>query len=342
MSNSYNKITTDVDLELLKLTSAKQQLNNIKRNEHKIAALLEEAVQHHTIKISHAMKIVNQQWIINGMRPRTIDSYNYTFGKFIEVTGIEYIEEIDSAKIYDYLGSLTNVKDVTIQARLKQIKAILGRFHDNGWIPVKFWKHIKIKVNSDLLEASTENDVAILLSLLDKSTYSGFRDSVAIMLMYKCGIRIKTLGLLEIKHIDFENKLLRLDGSVLKSHKPQLLPLDDDLCALLQELIKQNLILSKQRKRKNTHLFLSYLAIPICKTVSPSNAIAKNLWQYNKKWGLKITCHGLRRAYAQNLIKRGADINLVSAALNHSDLTSTTKYLGLSLNKVAQELRDYL
>ena len=80
----------------------------------------------------------------------------------------------------------------------------------------------------------------------------------------------------------------------------------------------------------------------MCKAVSTANTISENLWVYNKQWGLNVTCHGLRRAYAQNLIKRGADINLVSSALGHSDLTSTTKYLGLSLEKVANNLREYL
>ena len=80
----------------------------------------------------------------------------------------------------------------------------------------------------------------------------------------------------------------------------------------------------------------------MCKTVSTANTISKNLWVYNKQWGLNVTAHGLRRRYAQNLLKRGADINLVSAALNHNDLASTTKYLGLSLENVAQNLRDYL
>ena len=341
-NNSYNRISTNIDLDLLKIKSADEQLRNIKRNENKLSALLEEAVKHNSLKVNHALKILNQQWKINGVRERTISSYNYTFDKFVEFTDVEYLHEIDSDKIYAYLGSFENVKDITIQTRLKQLKAILNRCHDNGWIQTKFWNHIKVRVNTELKEAADEKEIELLLSLLDKTRYSGFRDSIAIMLMYSTGIRIKTLGLLEEKHIDFKNKMLVMDGAILKSHRAQLLPLTDELCILLQELINQNNIVRKRYKKKNNYIFLSNLGTPVCKTVSTANTISKNLWVYNKQWGLNVTAHGLRRRYAQNLLKRGADINLVSAALNHNDLTSTTKYLGLSIENVAQNLRDYL
>lgn len=342
MSNSYNRVSTNIDLDLLKLNPAKEQLRNIKRNENKLVELLDEAVRYKKIKVSHALKILNQQWVINGIRSRTIESYNYTFEKFIEFTEVEYLHDIDSDKIYTYLGSLKGVKDITIQTRLKQLKAILNRCHDNGWMQTKFWNHIKIRINTDLKEATSDEDISLLLSLLDKTRYSGLRDSIAVLLMYKTGIRIKTLGLLQDSHVDFKNKLLVMDGSILKSHRAQILPLDDDMCTLLQELINQNNIVRKRNKQKNSYIFLSNVGVPVCKTVSTANTISKNLWVYNKQWGLNVTCHGLRRAFAQNLVKRGADINLVSAALNHSDLTSTTKYLGLSMEKVAQDLRDYL
>lgn len=76
---------------------------------------------------------------------------------------------------------------------------ILNRCHDNGWIQTKFWNHIKVRINTELMEAADDKEIGTLLSLLDKTKYSGFRDSVAILLMYKTGIRIKTLGLLEEK-----------------------------------------------------------------------------------------------------------------------------------------------
>ncbi|WP_254660093.1 tyrosine-type recombinase/integrase [Lysinibacillus xylanilyticus] len=230
-----------------------------------------------------------------------------------------------------------------MHGRLKQIKAVLSKCHDNGWYESMFWKNIKIKVNTSVKEATTERELTLLLSLLDKSTYSGLRDSIAILLLYKTGIRIKTLGLLREQNIDFDNMLLKLQGEIMKAHRPLILPLDDEMCTLLRELISINDGVRKEHREKNDYIFLSNIGVPISNTVSPSNLIAKNLWVYSKKWNLKnVNPHSIRRLYAQNLVKRGADINLVSHALAHSDLSTTSKYLGLNVNNVARNLREFL
>lgn len=48
--------------------------------------------------------------------------------------------------------------------------------------------------------------------MLDKSTFSGFRDSIAILLLYKTGM----FSLLREKNIDFESKTLILPGEIMK------------------------------------------------------------------------------------------------------------------------------
>lgn len=214
---------------------------------------------------------------------------------------------------------------------------------ENGWIKERFWKTIKIKVDKTIKKPSEESELRILLSLLDKTTYAGFRDSVAILLIYKTGIRITTLGLLEEKHIDFTNKVLSLTGDIMKSHRALKLPLDDDMCSLLRQLIEINQELRNEFCEKNTYIFLTSMATPIKNTVSPSNLIAKNLWKYSKRYGLKnVNAHSIRRLYAQNLVKKGANINLVSHALGHNNLQTTSRYLYLDEEVVAKNLREYL
>lgn len=82
------------------------------------------------------------------------------------------IHEVNNEKIYQYLLSLKNAKDTSLHGRLKQIRAVLSKCHDNGWYESMFWKNIKIKVNTSVKEAATERELALLLSLLDKSMYS--------------------------------------------------------------------------------------------------------------------------------------------------------------------------
>lgn len=159
------------------------------------------------IPIDSALKVISQQLALNGRRERTIVDYNYQFKKFATDTSINYLHEITTDKLYEWLSLMESVSPVTKLNRIKTIKAILGKCFDNGWYYTNFWKTIQIKVDKKVKNGANENDLNILLTLLDTSTYIGFRDTVAILLLYRCGIRSSTLGLLEEKHIDFTTNI---------------------------------------------------------------------------------------------------------------------------------------
>ncbi|UED79294.1 site-specific integrase [Lysinibacillus sp. CD3-6] len=336
----------DIDAKILTIKTQKEEMGEVLEEQSIVDKLYMPIMNDKSIKnitIHHVLLVLNQQMKLNGLRKRTIEDYHYQFKRFAEMVKVEYIHEINADKIYEYLSILGDIKDISKLNRLKTLTAILGRCYDNGWIKSKYWKNIKIKVDKSIKQPSNERELSILLSILDKATYSGFRDSVAVLLLYKTGIRITTLGLLEEKHIDFNNQALCLTGDIMKSHKALKLPLDDDMCSLLHQLIEVNREMRREYKEKNTNIFLTSTATPIKNTVSPSNLIAKNLYKYSKRYGLKnINAHSIRRLYAQNLIKRGANINLVSHALGHDSLHTTSRYLYLDEETVAKNLRDYL
>ena len=282
-------INVEVDSRMLAIQSQKEKEEQEQLDEHDsfyIPTLERKSIRN--ISVHYAMEILTQQMKLSGLRKRTINDYNYQFNRFAEKVNIEYIHEITTEKIYEYLSMMSGVKDVSKLNRLKTLTAILGRCYDNGWVQKKFWKNIKIKIDKTVKKPTEENELSILLSLLDKTTYSGFRDSVAVLLLYKTGIRITTLGLLEEKHIDFSNQMLVLTGDIMKSHKALKLPLDDDMCTLLHQLIDVNRELRREYNQKGSYLFITSNAIPIKNTVSPANLISKNLWKYSKQlWDVK-------------------------------------------------------
>lgn len=120
--------------------------------------------------------------------------------------------------MYHYLDVL-EVTPATKLIRLKSIKAVLSKFYYNGWIKDHFWSNIQIKFDKVVKKGAKESDIDRLLRLIDQTTFIGFRAACAIKLMYKSDIRIRILGELRERHIDFENMCLNLDGSILKNHK---------------------------------------------------------------------------------------------------------------------------
>ncbi|EIF14155.1 integrase/recombinase [Bacillus sp. 5B6] len=81
--------------------------------------------------------------------------------------------------------------------------------------------------------------------------------------MFKTGVRINTLSQLEERHIDFNNSVLNLEGSIMKNHQQRKLPFDDLLKRLLEVLIKQNAFIRKRYRKSNSLLFITKYGDPI-------------------------------------------------------------------------------
>ena len=291
--------------------------------------------------LEKAMVVITKQMQVSGFRERTMKDYILHWNHFAKITGATYLTEINADTIYTCLGSMA-VSNQTKLTRLKCLKAILTKCFDNGWLEQKFWKTINIKVDKNVKKGSASRDIELLLSLIDLNSFVGLRDAVAIITLHKTGIRINTLGQLEERHIDYENLTLNLDGSILKNHKMLQLPIDEQTAGLFRVLIQQNKKIRKRYSKKNSFVFITQKGNSL-DTKSTNNAISKRLNKYSKEFGLEdINPHAIRRAYAKNLLNKGADVALISKALGHSNLAVTTRYLDLDLEEVATSLRDFL
>lgn len=295
-----------------------------------------------SLTIKRAMELVCRQMKISGLRDRTIQTYEYAMNEFLSISGLVYVEDITATELYDYLNAI-NVANSTKLVRLKSIKAVLSRFFDNRWVEQKFWTTIQIRVDKKAKPGAAEHDIELLLSLIDRSNFIGYRDSLAILLMYKTGIRIRTLGELREHHIDFNAKTLNLDGAILKNRDYLQLPLDDQLLDLLRKQFEVNSRIRKRYKKRNTFVFLTQNGDGINRKDSSTNAISKQLTKYAKRYGLtNVNAHSIRKAFAKSLLNRGASIPLISKALGHSGLDVTTAYLHLDNSEVVSSLREYL
>lgn len=208
------------------------------------------------ISVKIALEVITRQMTISGNRSRTISDYVLHVSHFQSVTHVKHISDISADSIYNCLDSM-NVSNQTKLTRLKCLKAFLSRCFDNRWIEIKFWKTINIKVDQKVKEGATEHEVEVLLSLLDLGNFVQLRDAVAVLLMYKTGVRINTVVQLEERHVDFKNNVLDLEGSIMKNHQHIKLPFDDLLEKLLQVLINHNSVIRREYGKNNSLLFIT-------------------------------------------------------------------------------------
>lgn len=288
-----------------------------------------------------ALQIVVRQMKASGLRQRTISDYELHVSHFIKITGAEVVEELNAQYIYQWLSTM-EVSNQTKLTRLKCLKAFLSRCFYNGWITHNFWHSIKIKVDNPVKEGATDSEIKVLLSLLDLTDFVQLRDAAAVLLMYQTGVRVGTLAQLENKHVNLETQMLQIDGGIVKNHQSIFLPFDDVLARVLDALMKQNDLIRYEKKVTNQLLFITKDGSEIANSPTNNN-ISKRLTRYAKDFGMKnISPHSLRRGFAKNLLRKGANIALISKALGHSDLAVTTRYLHLSQEEVAETLRRYL
>ena len=294
------------------------------------------------LSIEKALEIIIRQMRASGLRERTIHDYETYVMDFIVKTDVEYLLAVDADSIYEWLSTM-KVKPMTRRIRLKCFSAFLGKCFNNGWLTDMFWKNIRIRVDEEVKEGATEEDVFNILRLLDLSQFIQLRDAGAILTIYQTGIRLATLSALEERHVDLDNRLLRLEGALLKNRKVILLPFDGRLQKLFEVLFEQNRIIREEKGVENNYVFITQQGEGVFNVDSPkSNAIAKRLNYYKRTYGIKnINPHALRRGFAKDIYKRSkGDLALVSKALGHSDFAVTTRYLHLDSEEVADKLRD--
>lgn len=337
MSRNKNIFTVKGNSGLQSVKSSLfQQQATTSRDKNSGAGILERR------ELLSSFYVIVNQMRISGKRERTIYDYERYFLDYQKKTGQKYIDEITVESIYLWLELQGDVKNSTKQIRLKSFKAVLGRFFQNGWVNSEFWKQVNVKVDKTVKKPASDSDVMTLLSVLDFTVFTELRDATAILLMYKTGIRLATMSNLKEEHVDLQNGMLNLSGDIMKNHLSHKLPISDELCIMLDALIQHNHQVRQYKKVNNSFIFITSNGLCVQRSMT-NNVIQKRLKAYSQKYGFSnLNSHGLRRGFANNLLKQDAPLPLISKALHHSDLAVTSVYLNLTEEQVADDLKKYL
>lgn len=124
--------------------------------------------------------------------------------------------------------------------------------------------------------------------------------------MHQTGVRFATLSELEEHHIVLENRLLRIEGALLKNRKVILLPFDGCLQKIFGVLFEQNRIIREEKWGGNSYVFITQQGESIFNENPPkSNSIAKRLNYYMRIYGIKnINSQASHKCFAKDIYKR--------------------------------------
>jgi integrase/recombinase XerC len=161
----------------------------------------------------------------------------------------------------------------------------------------------------------------------------GKRDRAILELMYATGVRVAELTKLNLGHIDFKNRLIRVIG---KRRKERIVPFGEPALEALKnylEIREGFLEAAPISEREPEALFLNYQGTRIT-TRSVGRMVEKYIRECAGRYD--ISPHALRHSFATHLLDSGADLRDIQELLGHARLSTTQIYTHVSMEKLIE------
>ena len=193
------------------------------------------------------------------------------------------------------------------------------RLYLNGirflYLQVLGWEAFEITIHTPkraqrIPELLSRGEVARLLSAC-----TNFKHRVMLTTCYACGLRVSELMALQVKQIDAERHVIRIEQA--KGAKDRQVILGDQLLVLLRQYWQQYRPESWLFYGRDRHLALS---------ITSAQKVFKRSKQragINKIGGI----HSLRHAYATHQLEAGMPVHQLQRLLGHNNLQSTMRYV---------------
>jgi len=163
-------------------------------------------------------------------------------------------------------------------------------------------------------------DAVRFIETPDTETEFGKRDRAILELLYATGVRVSELVQLNLRDIDFKNKLLRVFG---KRRKERIVPFGDPALKALKDYLTVRggfLMNAPATKRDAQPLVLNYQG-----TRMTTRSVGRLIEKYIRLCaGIHdISPHALRHSFATHLLDSGADLRDIQELLGHARLSTT-------------------
>lgn len=293
--------------------------------------------------------------VSKNLAQKTMKSYEQTlklFQLYMEKEqGIREIDKVTSKQIREYIGYLKergkytvqvanadinrpqqrtdNGKDIsitTINNYLRNIKVFYNYLDEEHIIndnPVRRIKQLKQAIEKK--EPLTKEQVRRLFNSFDIATFHGYRDYMTTKLLLSVGARIGETLSLEVEDLDFRNNTILFKDTKNKNEKVSYMT--PKLSGELKKWISY-----KERYSKSQFLF------PTTRQTKMTVAnFEQNLTRNSKQVGLQVNPHKLRYTFANDFLKAGGSIYILSKLLQHSSVQVTEIYLNFSRDDLRRE-----
>lgn len=243
--------------------------------------------------------------------------------------------EIDNLTIREWMADMRGAgkRKTSIARKLASLRTFYQFLIREGKLDKNPAKLVATpKIERKLPVHLTAEDAVRFIETPDINTDLGRRDRAILEFLYATGIRVGELVNIDIRHIDFRGRTVRVFG---KRRKERIVPFHEPALQALMLYLTQTrpLFLSNAPvdKRDENAVFLNYQGTRIT-TRSVGRLVDKYIRQCADI--NKISPHSLRHSFATHLLDAGADLRDIQELLGHARLSTTQIYTQVSMEKM--------
>src|SRR3989338_402639 len=260
---------------------------------------------------------------------KTVENYDRYLRRFLKLTGAAKPGDITDDLVRNFRMQLNRIADANGRTLKKQTQfyhlialrsflKYLARRDIKSLAPEK----VELgKMPARQIEFMEADELARLLAAPKGDSIEKRRDRAMLELLFSTGLRVSELVSLNRESIDFKKDEFSVRG---KGDKIRVVFLSDAAKKALKEYLEKRAdvdgaLFARIRKAKsaeNSALRLTARSVErLVKRYAAAAGITK-----------KITPHGLRHAFATDLLQGGADLRSVQLLLGHAQITTTQIY----------------
>jgi len=235
------------------------------------------------------------------------------------------MERVDRWTIRKYLSFLHRKNKKSSIARkvstLRSFYKYLSREHLVSSNPAKSVS--TPKVEKPLPTTLTVDEAFRLMESPEEK--SRLRDRAILEFLYSSGIRVGELVGLNVNHLDLELGIVKVMG---KGRKERIVPVGVKAVGALKSYLEERGDLAGEEP-----LFVNLRGGRLT-----ARSVGRLVKKYTRRSGIfrKVSPHSLRHTFATHLLDAGADIREIQEMLGHASLSTTQRYIHLSLGKLME------
>jgi len=266
----------------------------------------------------------------------TIDAKLWTIKPFLLLLsqdGVTDISGLQARYIHEFILVNAGRALKSINQRMNHLRAFIVFLFDNKYISLDLSGCVIVppKPNPRLVQTWTKDEIAGILSVIERGTSVGKRDYAVFMLVTQLGLRTS-----DITHMVFDN-IIWSECKISLIQQKTGIPLDLPLLEAVGDAIIDYLKYGRPKEDKSQYIFVRHTA--------PFGKI-ENFWRPMQRYlqAAHITVHkekphgfhSFRFTLATRLLEEEVPIETISAVLGHSSSDSTQRYLRADINKLRQ------